>query len=210
MIFHYHRRFFEKSGLYGFLSALEDFGAEQENVHCNKEKHQNYEGQHGFLGSQRCQKHHGKAKNNGGEVLVDQVVSCRCFEVAVNLTQQDNAGAGSTREHTEHRQELLLHVIGEQLAADGVLIFPGESGLGFAGRRPFPVPGTGGFYIALLKGKGQNTLSEMDRQLQKLLKSLCPTNLESTSSVAIRGVGLPNLESFVVPLNENVPRILIS
>ena len=73
--------------------------------------------------------------------------------------------------HTSNARNAMLKQAWEQLAADGALILPGEGGFGLPGCRPFPVPGTEGCYMTLLKGKGQSTLSEMDRQLQQLLKS---------------------------------------
>ena len=97
----------------GFLLA-ENLLAEQQNVDCNKEYYDNAQSQI-RLGRRCCgQQQNRETENHCREVLINQIVRNRCLEVAVDLSEQDDASTGSASQHAIHRQKLLLCIGREQ------------------------------------------------------------------------------------------------
>ena len=86
----------------------------------------------------------------------------RPFDLIVFDRQAAHSAAGGSS---------LLKLAWEQLSANGVLIVPAETVSTLPVKEKFPLPGTQGRFSALLKGKGQTTLSQMDKKLQTHLRA---------------------------------------
>ena len=95
-------------------SPFEYPAAEQNEVHHREEYDEDNEREHRFYRRQGGQQHHREAEDYGREVLINQIVHGRGLEIAVYLTQEDDAGAGCAGQHAVHGEELLLMVFREQ------------------------------------------------------------------------------------------------
>ena len=84
------------------LLLFEDEASEQQDVHEDHEAHHDAQRQIRLGGSHGGQQQNGEAEDHGGEVLINQIVRNRGFEVAVDLTKQDHAGGGGTGELIKH------------------------------------------------------------------------------------------------------------
>ena len=83
--------FLSRGGL--FLSSSEDLRAEENDIHDKEEASEDDKRQYRIFGGKGGDQHQRKAKDDGGEILIHHIVRRGGLEVAVDLTQQDDAGA---------------------------------------------------------------------------------------------------------------------
>ena len=74
------------------------------------------------------QQQHRRAEHDRPQVLIDQVMRGGRLVQRVDLTQQDHAGAGGAGQHSEEREEGLVGIVREQLAANPVIVEVGREG----------------------------------------------------------------------------------
>ena len=106
--------------------SMEDFGAEEDDVHGQEEDQQNDPGEHGFHRGQGGQQHHGEAEDNGREVLVHQIIRHGGLEVAVDLTQQNHTGGSGAGDHQAAGAGDGAALCDQQTCAQGIVFHIGE------------------------------------------------------------------------------------
>ena len=107
-------------------AVLSKIYAQQQDVDGNHKDEHDPKGHGRLRGGHGCQQQNGEAEDHGGEILIHQIVRHRGLEVAVDLTQQNNAGAGGAGEHAVHGEELLLSIGREQLPGNVVIVNVGQ------------------------------------------------------------------------------------